>query len=509
MTRHLTPALLVLAAVAPIAVHAAPIELVIGITNLTTPTSAHFPADHPKVQVPGQPGDVFTNVLNGGRFPTVGDWTFTTTTSVTPTANGNTVIRGSGLSLTRVVQSGVTEFAPTQVINNIGGSVMRFLDNGDWALGNNGSQIYRSVSTVNNGAPSLAFNALTPLPAFPGATLSNGSIALVGNTPTGVAIFANLVNGPVTEAGMLADATSAPAQTLATIPNNQANGTTDVIGDIDTNEFRVDATGNNWLALGELAIASTGPKVLIVNNSVVLQSGQPVPGLSGATIAGISLPRMNSNGDWFARVTPSTGGSAMIRNGQLIASTDVTSPSSLITPNSTDRWTSFTDVIANHRGDWIIVGASNNADAQRRNVAVVNGQRVLLRQSDQVAPASIGAGGPARFVQAFADQRLTFANDWHAYFGVTLKDSATNTSTLGGNRSLVRVRWCDADVAGPNQSVGPDGSLTADDIIVYLGWYFASDARADVAGPNQSPTPDAQFTADDIIVFLGTYFAGC
>jgi hypothetical protein len=66
-----------------------------------------------------------------------------------------------------------------------------------------------------------------------------------------------------------------------------------------------------------------------------------------------------------------------------------------------------------------------------------------------------------------------------------------------------------SDVAGPNQAVGPDGVLTADDIIVFLGWYFAGDIRADVAGPNQATTPDGGFTADDIIVFLGRYFQGC
>jgi hypothetical protein len=76
--------------------------------------------------------------------------------------------------------------------------------------------------------------------------------------------------------------------------------------------------------------------------------------------------------------------------------------------------------------------------------------------------------------------------------------------------SLTRLAPCSAsDVAGANQSVGVDGLLTADDIIVFLGWYFANDLRADVAGPNQSPTPDGVLTADDIIVFLGRYFTGC
>ncbi|MFN8779934.1 MAG: GC-type dockerin domain-anchored protein, partial [bacterium] len=68
---------------------------------------------------------------------------------------------------------------------------------------------------------------------------------------------------------------------------------------------------------------------------------------------------------------------------------------------------------------------------------------------------------------------------------------------------------CPADVAGPGQSIGPDSALTADDIIVFLNWFFASDDRADVAGPGQSTTPDGQFTADDIIVFLNRFFVGC
>lgn len=84
-----------------------------------------------------------------------------------------------------------------------------------------------------------------------------------------------------------------------------------------------------------------------------------------------------------------------------------------------------------------------------------------------------------------------------AFYGPAL-DNVRVTATCGR-----------ADVAGPNQSIGPDASLTADDIIVFLSWYFAADSRANVAGANQSTVPDSQFTADDIIVFLGWYFAGC
>jgi probable HAF family extracellular repeat protein len=66
-----------------------------------------------------------------------------------------------------------------------------------------------------------------------------------------------------------------------------------------------------------------------------------------------------------------------------------------------------------------------------------------------------------------------------------------------------------ADVAGAGQLIGPDGSLTADDIIVFIGWFFTSDPRADIAGAGQSIGADGQFTADDIILFVNRFFAGC
>jgi formylglycine-generating enzyme len=81
--------------------------------------------------------------------------------------------------------------------------------------------------------------------------------------------------------------------------------------------------------------------------------------------------------------------------------------------------------------------------------------------------------------------------------------------TFVGFRVVQLPAPCPADIAGTNQATIPDGELTADDIIVFLAWYFANDLRANVAGPNQSTVPDGELTADDIIVFLGAYFAGC
>jgi hypothetical protein len=87
--------------------------------------------------------------------------------------------------------------------------------------------------------------------------------------------------------------------------------------------------------------------------------------------------------------------------------------------------------------------------------------------------------------------------------------AAFNTRAVLWIRTDNTLRCGPSDVAGPGQSVGPDGRLTADDIIVFIGWYFAGDPRADVAGPSLSVNPDGVLSADDIIVFINRFFAGC
>ncbi|MGH7133088.1 MAG: GC-type dockerin domain-anchored protein [Phycisphaerales bacterium] len=67
-----------------------------------------------------------------------------------------------------------------------------------------------------------------------------------------------------------------------------------------------------------------------------------------------------------------------------------------------------------------------------------------------------------------------------------------------------------ADVAGLGGSVGPDGALTADDLIVYLDAFFSNNlAVADIASLGGGAGADGQLTADDLIYFLGQFFTGC
>ena len=105
---------------------------------------------------------------------------------------------------------------------------------------------------------------------------------------------------------------------------------------------------------------------------------------------------------------------------------------------------------------------------------------------------------------------LTSSPAGRYYWVETNQPGGPNVDIIGPIFAQAQLVVCGAsDVAGQNQANGPDGALTADDIIVFLGWYFAGDLQADYAGSNQDPNADGELTADDIIVFLSNYFAGC
>jgi hypothetical protein len=81
---------------------------------------------------------------------------------------------------------------------------------------------------------------------------------------------------------------------------------------------------------------------------------------------------------------------------------------------------------------------------------------------------------------------------------------------IGSTAYYFRLPGCNpSDVAGQGQTIGGDFVLGADDIIVFINWWFAQDWRADIAGAGQTIGPDGAFTPDDQIAFINTFFLGC
>jgi len=105
---------------------------------------------------------------------------------------------------------------------------------------------------------------------------------------------------------------------------------------------------------------------------------------------------------------------------------------------------------------------------------------------------------------------------WYAQSISPALDAALRSATTGvlaanaaltGRLSAGACGW--ADISGPGQSDGPDGELTADDLIVMVNRFTAGEARADIAGPGPSAIPDGEFTADDLLAFITAFTTGC
>ncbi|MGH7131016.1 MAG: GC-type dockerin domain-anchored protein [Phycisphaerales bacterium] len=122
-----------------------------------------------------------------------------------------------------------------------------------------------------------------------------------------------------------------------------------------------------------------------------------------------------------------------------------------------------------------------------------NGNLLRVTATDTLVPA--GSGFPTTVYHLiFNAAGDLFSADWAT--GTVWK-----TSRGCGNR---------ADVASLGGAAGPDGQLTADDIILYLASFFSGNlAIADIASLGGNPAPDGQLTPDDLISFLSAFFAGC
>ncbi len=68
---------------------------------------------------------------------------------------------------------------------------------------------------------------------------------------------------------------------------------------------------------------------------------------------------------------------------------------------------------------------------------------------------------------------------------------------------------CVADADDGSGTGTPDGGVTIDDLIYYLGQFEAGDADADVDDGSSTGTPDGGVTIDDLIYYLTRFEFGC
>jgi hypothetical protein len=101
-------------------------------------------------------------------------------------------------------------------------------------------------------------------------------------------------------------------------------------------------------------------------------------------------------------------------------------------------------------------------------------------------------------------------NDHILDSAVFISNLRVGTGREGTEPSEDPVHCGDADIAGLGGSAGPDGRLTIDDLIYYIGAFFNNNtAVADFVGLGGSHPRDGALTIDDLIAFLDAFFSGC
>jgi len=405
----------------------------------------------PKSAVPGGIIGIadarFTNFNNKlYRSPTSSQWLIVPTTNATPASADQVLLIGSGLTSAVVAREGTTQVGTgpggAEFLNFSLLSVPRMNDAGQWAVGYRlaGGAAFDDRLVTWDGAAFQVFRGGDGIPALPGLTYA-GSFNGANISSSGAVGFLASENGlsATTESAF---GNSGGVQLIdieVAEPSGQSAPTPQPWVDIDTNSFYQDATGIRYIALGEVGFDLAADKVVVVDGVVVLQEGSVVAGSAFTSpVSSVSSDGvwMESNGDWFARGANADGIDWVVRNGAVIAY-----EGQAVTPDlPTLLWETFRDVKGDNAGNYVVNGNAGG-DTLTDDVLVVNGTRLVARESDPVDLDGNGQFDDNLFVHLIQD-RGTLNNDGYFYFASRLKSTAAGTTGANGsnNASLLRVR---------------------------------------------------------------------
>jgi glucose/arabinose dehydrogenase len=77
---------------------------------------------------------------------------------------------------------------------------------------------------------------------------------------------------------------------------------------------------------------------------------------------------------------------------------------------------------------------------------------------------------------------------------------------FGGRIRKMVPRYAAADIGRAGGAAGPDGTLDNNDFVVFVDWFFSSDARCDMGKVGGEPGGDGVFDNNDFIVFIDAFF---
>ncbi|MBC7770957.1 MAG: hypothetical protein H7210_00545 [Pyrinomonadaceae bacterium] len=275
---------------------------------------------------------------------------------------------------------------------------------------------------------------------------------------------------------------------------------------IAANTFYTTPDGAHWVAEGTVNQSTATDAVLVVDGQVRLQEGMLIPG-STVTMNAIFANGVTAGGVWFARGDQAGGNDWAVVSGTVVARTG-----DPVANGNPEAWGAvFAALAASDAGDWVLAGITDHSDPATNEVIVLNGERVLLREGDQVDldgdgtldDAFIGRGNNT--LSAFEPNDLFLTGDGLLYCFANLRNAAgqdlNSTPVFGTPQAFMVLPVNDGPICSCDWNA--DGFLNSQDFFDFTVAFF---------GDNSDFNNDGVTNSQDYFDFLQCFFAppkGC
>jgi hypothetical protein len=281
-------------------------------------------------------------------------------------------------------------------------------------------------------------------------------------------------------------------------------------GGLSSNSFYTSPDGLRWLVHGDILSAPTSSDtVLVVDGKAELQESLQIPG-GGANdlVHSFVTSDVAANGDWYSRGTrranpadTTSNGAWAVRNGQLMALTG--QPISAPANGPSENWgASIYTFTGNAKGDYVIVGKTDNANTAIDDVVVVNGE-VVMREGDPIDLDGNGEFDDDVFIgrgnntlAAFETDDAVLTDAKMLYIFISIRDGQGNdlnsNPAFGSPQAFVRLNLGGGPTpCGPDiHPVGsPDGVVGVGDLLTVIGSWGACAGKC-------PPSCNADITGD-------------
>ncbi|MCB9841239.1 MAG: hypothetical protein H6809_06290 [Phycisphaeraceae bacterium] len=483
--------------------------------------------------VPGFPGNIFSSFDRPFRSPDSSLWLISADTDLATTED-EVIILGSGVSWSIVVREGTPVIAGQAELNGLIDTPMGIRDDGSFIYATNTDAATTMDEVIvrfdaGSGLFSVVAREGDPVAGFP--TEAYGlAIDSPGLLDNGDAYFrATSTVGPAltTEDDFLIRGSGVFAQAGVTVPG----GSIFPWEFFDVGDYYFSSDGSHWLVQGDTSAATTIDDLVVVDGSIALMEGAPIPS-TGLTdiidLNGIVETYMSSEGDWMARGNfATTEIDWLVFNGAIIAMTDTLIPGIGTGESYSDDIFAdcFFSMVSNNAGDIVFGAVSDNPDTSLNGLLLLrrNGLTSLLaREGDPVDLDGNGIFDDDTFLSVFNNDDGFLTDDGWYYFTADIRDSVPTTF----GQAFMRIRAFEpAPSCRPDLTTGaiagqpgygvPNGVLNNDDFFYFLAEFSNGNVgvcdltTGAIPGQPGYGVPNGVLNNEDFFYYLAIFSAGC